>query len=51
MGSLIVKKIKYSGEKYHYESPELNKGINIILGDNGSGKSTFSYFIEYALGG
>nr|WP_315085846.1 hypothetical protein [uncultured Chryseobacterium sp.] len=51
MGSLIVKKIKYSGEKYHYESPKLNKGINIILGDNGSGKSTFSYFIEYALGG
>ncbi|QRY55934.1 ATP-binding protein [Sphingobacterium siyangense] len=51
MGSLIVKKVKYSGENYSYESPELKKGINIILGDNGSGKSTFSYFIEYALGG
>ncbi|OCA77114.1 hypothetical protein BBI01_01230 [Chryseobacterium artocarpi] len=51
MGSLIVKKVIYSGEKYSYESPELNEGINIILGDNGSGKSTFSYFIEYALGG
>jgi hypothetical protein len=51
VGSLIVKKVKYSGEKYSYESPELDEGINIILGDNGSGKSTFSYFIEYALGG
>ncbi|AZA60093.1 ATP-binding protein [Chryseobacterium indoltheticum] len=51
MGSLIVKKVKYSGENYSYESPELMNGINIILGDNGSGKSTFSYFIEYALGG
>ncbi|MBB2951181.1 ATP-binding protein [Sphingobacterium sp. JUb56] len=51
MGSLIVKKVKYSGENYSYESPELGAGINIILGDNGSGKSTFSYFIEYALGG
>lgn len=51
MGSLIVKKVIYSGENYFYESPELKKGINIILGDNGSGKSTFSYFIEYALGG
>lgn len=51
MGSLIVKKVLYSGEKYSYESPNLDEGINIILGDNGSGKSTFSYFIEYALGG
>jgi hypothetical protein len=51
MGSLIVKKVIYSGDEYFYESPDLNKGINIILGDNGSGKSTFSYFIEYALGG
>lgn len=51
MGSLIVKKVTYSGDNYNYTSPELDKGINIILGDNGSGKSTFSYFIEYGLGG
>ncbi len=51
MGSLIVKKVKYSGENYYYESPALSSGINIILGDNNSGKSTFSYFIEYGLGG
>lgn len=51
MGSLIIKKVKYSGENYSYESPDLKEGINIVLDDNGSGKSTFSYFIEYALGG
>jgi len=51
MGNLIIKKVRYSGEKYYFESPELQKGINLIVGDNGSGKSTFSYFIEYALGG
>lgn len=51
MGNLIIKKVKYSGDKYSFESPELKKGINIIVGDNGSGKSTFSYLIEYGLGG
>jgi len=51
MGNLIIKKVKYSGEKYYFDSPEFDYGINIIEGDNGSGKSTFSFFIEYALGG
>lgn len=51
MGSLVVKQVKYSGEKYHFESPEFTTGINIIAGDNGSGKSTLSYFIEFGLGG
>lgn len=51
MGNLIIKKVSYSGEKYYFESPELQSGLNIIVGDNGSGKSTFSYFIEYGLGG
>ncbi len=51
MGSLIINKVKYSGKKYFFESPCLGKGINIIEGDNGSGKSTFLYLIEYCLGG
>ncbi|MCE6988602.1 ATP-binding protein [Dyadobacter sp. CY323] len=51
MGSLIIKQVIYSGDAYYYASPELSKGINIVVGDNGSGKSTFSYFIEYGLGG
>lgn len=51
MGSLVIKKVKYSGEQYFFESPEFEEGVNIIVGDNGSGKSTFSYFIEYGLGG
>jgi len=50
MGNLIVKQVEYCGEKYYFKSPEFTTGINIIKGDNGSGKSTFSYFIEYGLG-
>lgn len=51
MGNLVIKQVRYSGEKYSFESPEFGTGINIIVGDNGSGKSTFSYFIEFGLGG
>lgn len=51
MGILVVKKVKYNGDNYFYESPELRTGLNVIYGDNGSGKSTFSYFLEYGLGG
>jgi hypothetical protein len=50
MGNLIIERVKYSGDKFVYESPKLNEGINLIVGDNGSGKSTFTYFIEYCLG-
>jgi hypothetical protein len=51
MGNLIIKKVKYYGDKYSFESPEFTTGINIIVGDNGSGKSTLAYFIEFGLGG
>ncbi len=50
MGNLVIRKVTYSGDNYFFESPELQDGINIIEGDNGSGKSTFSYFIAYGLG-
>ena len=42
MGNLIIEKVKYSGDKYIYESPILTNGINLIVGDNGSGKSTLA---------
>lgn len=51
MGNLIIKKVQYSGDNFEFISPELSSGINMITGDNGSGKSTFAYLIEYALGG
>jgi len=51
MGSLIIREVEYSGDKYYFKSPRFDKGINVIKGDNGSGKTTFSFFIEFALGG
>lgn len=51
MGSLIIKQVEYSGDNYSFKSPEFTTGINIIKGDNGSGKTTFSFFIEFGLGG
>jgi len=51
MGSLVIKKVKYRGDKYYFTSPEFTTGINVIKGDNGSGKTTLSFFIEFGLGG
>lgn len=51
MGSLVIKKVEYSGDKYYFTSPEFSTGINVIKGDNGSGKTTLSFFIEFGLGG
>jgi len=50
MGYLKVHKLIYRGDNYYYESPELSDGINIIEGENGSGKSTFSNLLSYSLG-
>lgn len=51
MAYLLIRRIKYIGDKFHYESPTLSEGINIIEGPNGTGKSTFMNLIYYALGG
>ena len=47
----MIKEIKYEGDKYYYFNNNFNNGLNIILGENGNGKSTFTYLIIYALGG
>lgn len=51
MGSLKITSVKYSGDKYWFESPEFTDGLSIIEGPNGTGKSTFFNLIYYALGG
>lgn len=50
MGGIAFKRVIYSGEKYYYTSPELEMGINILEGKNGTGKTTFSELICYGLG-
>lgn len=51
MGSLIIRKVEYFGDHYHFESPSFDDGLSIIEGPNGTGKSTFFNLIYYALGG
>lgn len=50
MGNLIIEQLIYRGEKYYYTSPILKKGIQIIEGENGGGKTTFSSLICYGFG-
>lgn len=51
MGSLLINKVRYKGTKYQFESPQLSKGLNIVEGSNGSGKSTFMNLIYFGLSG
>lgn len=51
MANLKVKSIHYVGDNYYYDSPEFDSGLNIMIGNNGSGKTTFCDLIYYALGG
>ena len=51
MGNLIIRKVKYEGDFYEYESPDFMNGLNLIVGDNGTGKSTLMLLIYYGLSG
>lgn len=51
MGYIIIKQVKYVGDKYIYESPILKPGLNILEGKNGTGKTTFMNIIYYGLSG
>jgi DNA repair exonuclease SbcCD ATPase subunit len=51
MGNIIIKQVRYKGEDYQYESPILSDGINLLVGENRTGKSTFMDMIYYCLGG
>lgn len=50
MGSLKINKIEYQGDNYYYKNDKFKSGLNILVGDNGNGKSTFTYLLVYALG-
>lgn len=50
MGKLVINSLNYSADTYFYRNNKFTKGINLIVGDNGNGKSTFTYLIVYCLG-
>lgn len=46
----MINSLKYRGDTYFYRNNKFTKGINLVVGDNGNGKSTFTYLIIYCLG-
>ena len=50
MNSIFIESIEYIGENYYYKNDKLKKGVNIVLGENKHGKTTFTYLIMYVLG-
>lgn len=50
MKSIIIKSIEYNGKNYFYKNDNFKNGVNIVLGENKHGKTTFTYLIMYALG-
>lgn len=51
MANLIINKITYKGDSLYYQTPELTTGINILVGHNGNGKTTFMHLLYYGLSG
>jgi hypothetical protein len=51
MAYLAIRRVRYEGKQYRYESPILKDGLNILEGENGSGKSTFANLVYFGLGG
>lgn len=50
MNSIQIEFIEYKGENYYYCNEKFKSGINLILGENQHGKTTFTYILLYALG-
>lgn len=50
MGKLLINSLYYQGEKFYYNNEDFQKGINLVVGDNENGKSTFTYLLIYGLG-
>ena len=51
MARLSIRSVRYEGKNWVYQSPPLSDGLQILIGDNGAGKTTFSNLLYFGLGG